>query len=56
MGLIKEPKGVGFIIQSKLLTAKEEAELSQFIRDYKAKNQDKKRPAKPAKKREKTTV
>ena len=31
MGIIKEPKGVDFLIQSKPLTAKQEKELSEFI-------------------------
>jgi hypothetical protein len=32
MGLIKEPKGVDFIIQSPPLTDKEKKEISEFIR------------------------
>ena len=31
MGLIKEPKGVDFVIKSKPLTEKQEKELSKFI-------------------------
>jgi len=31
MGLIKEPEGVDFVIQSKPLTEKQEKELSAFI-------------------------
>lgn len=31
MGLIKEPEGVDFIIQSNPLTEKQEKELSEFI-------------------------
>ncbi|MCX6238940.1 MAG: hypothetical protein NTY07_15485 [Bacteroidia bacterium] len=31
MGLIKEPEGVDFVIQSKPLTEKQERELSAFI-------------------------
>lgn len=37
MGLIKEPEGVDFVIQSRPLTKKEEALLSKFIREQKAK-------------------
>lgn len=37
MGLIKESKGVDFIIQSKPLTDKDRAEISKFMADYKAK-------------------
>jgi hypothetical protein len=35
MGLIKEPDGVDFIIQSRLLTDKERKEISEFIRSRK---------------------
>jgi hypothetical protein len=35
MGLIKEPDGVDFIIQSPPLTDKERKEISEFIRDRK---------------------
>ncbi|HET7361315.1 MAG TPA: hypothetical protein VFI78_05210 [Salinimicrobium sp.] len=31
MGLIKEPDGIDFVIQSKPLTKKQEKELSEFI-------------------------
>lgn len=31
MGLIREPEGVDFVIQSKPLTKKQEEELSKFI-------------------------
>ena len=41
MGIIKEPKGVDFIIQSKPLTDKERKEISKFIQEYKTKNTDK---------------
>ncbi|MBI5857221.1 MAG: hypothetical protein HZB42_06190 [Sphingobacteriales bacterium] len=37
MGHIKEPKGVDFIIKSKPLTDKERKEISEYIRQYKAK-------------------
>lgn len=37
MGLIREPKGVDFIIKSRPLTKKEEELLSEFIREQKAK-------------------
>lgn len=42
MGHIKEPKGVDFIIESKPLTNKEREAISEFIREYKTKNLDKK--------------
>ena len=42
MGLIKEPKGVDFIIESKPLKKKKQQELSKFIRDYKTKHSTKK--------------
>jgi hypothetical protein len=38
MGLIKEPKGVDFIIQSPPLTDKEREEISEFIRIRKLEN------------------
>jgi hypothetical protein len=31
MGLVKEPEGIDFVIQSKPLTTKQEKELSEFI-------------------------
>lgn len=37
MGLIKEPKGVDFLIKSRPLTKKEEELLSKFIREQKEK-------------------
>lgn len=42
MGYIKEPEGVDFIIKSKPLTDKERKEISEFIKDYKAKFAEKK--------------
>lgn len=45
MGMIKEPEGVDFIIQSPPLTDKERKEISEFIRTRKAENKRaKKRP------------
>lgn len=41
MGLIKEPEGVDFIIQSPPLTDKERIEISEFIRTRKLKNKSK---------------
>ena len=41
MGLISEPEGVDFVIQSKPLTKEEEQALSEFIRAYKAKHKSK---------------
>ncbi len=38
MGHIKEPEGVDFVINSRPLTKKEEEEISEYIRAYKAKN------------------
>ena len=38
MGLIKEPEGVDFIIQSPPLTDKERIEISKFIRMRKLQN------------------
>ena len=37
MGHIKEPDGVDLIINSRLLTKKEETAISEYIRAYKAK-------------------
>jgi hypothetical protein len=37
MGLIREPEGVDFVINSRPLTKKEEESLSKFIREAKAK-------------------
>ncbi len=41
MGHIKEPKGVDFIIESKPLTNEDRAAISDFIRNYKAKQKAK---------------
>lgn len=41
MGHIKEPKGVDFIINSKPLTDGERAAISEYIRNYKAKQKAK---------------
>ena len=38
MGLIEEPEGVDFIIQSPPLTDKERIEISEFIRTRKLQN------------------
>ena len=38
MGIIKEPNGVDFIIQSPPLTDKERKEISEFIRTRKLQN------------------
>lgn len=38
MGIVKEPNGVDFIIQSPPLTDKERKEISEFIRARKLKN------------------
>jgi hypothetical protein len=42
MGHIKEPKGVDFIIKSEPLTDKEQAAISEFIKNYKMKHSKKK--------------
>jgi hypothetical protein len=44
MGLIKEPEGVDFVIQSKPLSEKQQKELSEFIakRKLEIKKKDKK--------------
>lgn len=42
MGHIKEPKGVDFIIKSEPLTDKEQAAISEFIKNYKLKHSKKK--------------
>ncbi len=39
MGLIKEPLGVDFVVDSRLLTKKEEAAISEFIKADKAKRE-----------------
>lgn len=41
MGHIKEPDGVDLIINSRLLTKKEETAISEYIRAYKAKSSNK---------------
>ncbi|MCE2995127.1 MAG: hypothetical protein ACK5RG_12235 [Cyclobacteriaceae bacterium] len=41
MGLIREPKGVDFVIKSRPLTKKEEELLSSYIREEKAKRNKK---------------
>lgn len=38
MGHIKEPKGVDFIIKSEPMTDKEQAAISEFIKNYKMKH------------------
>jgi hypothetical protein len=43
MNLIKEPKGIDFIIQSPPLTEKERIEISEFIASRKAKKNSVKR-------------
>lgn len=41
MGHIKEPQGVDFIIESKPLTDDDRAAISEYIRNYKAKQKTK---------------
>jgi hypothetical protein len=45
MGHIKEPNGVDFIIKSEPLTDKEQAAISEFIKNYKLKHSKKKTTA-----------
>jgi hypothetical protein len=42
MGHIKEPNGVDFIIKSEPLTEKEQAAISEYIKNYKLKHAPKK--------------
>jgi hypothetical protein len=52
MGLIKEPAGVDFVINSRPLTKEEESAISAYIAAYKSKNKtDKKSKSKPKSKR-----
>ena len=51
MGLIKEPKGIDFIIQSEPLTLEEQAQLSAFISVRKAVLKKKKSKGKTADKK-----
>jgi hypothetical protein len=44
MGLIKEPEGVDFVIQSPPLTDKERIKISEFIRTRKLQNKSKATP------------
>jgi len=37
MGLVREPLDVDFVVEPKPLTQKEKASVSQYIREYKAK-------------------
>jgi hypothetical protein len=57
MGLIKEPKGVDFIINSEPLTKEEEEQLSEFIAKRKQEIAEMKheRPTKAKSKRRKNT-
>ena len=47
MAHIKEPKGIDFIIKSQPLTDEERKAISEFIRQYKTKHEDKKKIRKP---------
>ncbi len=46
MGHIKEPAGVDLLVKSRLLTKEEEIGISEYIRKYKAKNNQKHLPTK----------
>ncbi len=48
MGHIKEPEGIDFVINSRPLTKKEEAAISEYIKAYKAKETNKRIRAKSA--------
>jgi len=48
MGHIKEPDGVDFVINSRLLTKDEEIAISEYIRAYKAKHSHRQVPTKKA--------
>ncbi len=56
MGHIKEPKGVDFVIASDPLTDKARQEISEFIRNYKAKTASKKKKAATGSKQKLRTV
>lgn len=56
MGYIKEPKGVDFIIQSKPLNDEERTAISEFIRNYKAKQKGKQNLRKAPQKRKRTSA
>ncbi len=45
MGHIKEPKGVDFIIKSEPITEREQAAISEYIKNYKLKHSKKKTAA-----------
>jgi len=55
MGIIKEPKDIDFIIQSRPLTKEEQNEISEFIRMRKAQKAAK-RNSKPQIKTKKATL
>jgi hypothetical protein len=48
MGLIREPDGVDFVVESRLLTEKEREQISAYIREY---NEKEKRKLKLKKKK-----
>ena len=56
MGHVKEPEGIDFIIQSKPLTEEDRTAISEYIRNYKAKQKTKQvtRRVKTGAKRKKT--
>ncbi len=57
MGYIKEPAGIDFIILSKPLTDEDRTSISEFIRNYKAKQKGKRsRKAVTKTKENKTSV
>ncbi|MEI6949253.1 hypothetical protein V9K67_18860 [Paraflavisolibacter sp. H34] len=55
MGLIKEPSGIDFVVESRPLTEKEREMISRHIREYKANMTKRKSPAIPARKKLKNT-
>ena len=40
MGLVKEPDGIDFVIQSKPLSKEDEMAISKFIQEYKEKHKN----------------
>ena len=56
MGLVREPEGVDFIVNSRLLTKKEQEALSNFIKEDKAKRLKKLLSKKEPEKRRASTI
>ena len=56
MGLIREPLDVDFVVDPRPLTKEEKEAISKYIREYKAKHSDKKKPVRTSRTREKVTA